>query len=106
MIFADLNVELQQEILFRAAQGATADRVAELLSVCKLFRSEIRNCSVYHATRATPKANQPLKLLDCAALKSLDVADQFAVPFITTHSDRSGATIAVQALTSLTVRSS
>ena len=98
----DLPSDLLQGILFRAARGATADRVAELLSVCKLFRCEINNCSVHHATHARPDANQPLKLQDCAALKSL-VVDTQTTSLFTQHFTRSGTAVAVQALTSLTV---
>ena len=101
---ADLPSYLLQDILFRAARGATADRVAELLSVCKLFRFEIKVCSVNHATHARPDANQPLKLRDCAALESL-VVEGRERSIITQHFLLSAAAVAVQALTSLTFAS-
>ena len=85
-----------------AARGTAADRVAELLSVCKLFRCELKKCSGNHATQARPDANQPLKLQDCAALRSL-VVDKRMTPLISQDFLQSGAAVAVQALASLTV---
>ena len=84
MGLAALSSELLGAILFRAAKGAAADRVAELMSVCKLFRREINICSVMHATQARPDADQPLKLQDCAALKSL-VVDSRKTSLLTEH---------------------
>ena len=101
MGLADLPSELLQDVLFRAAKGETTDRVAELLSVCKFFCCKIKKCSINHATRATPDANQPLKLQDCAALKSL-VVDKRMASLLTQHFAQSGTAVAVQALTSLT----
>ena len=102
MGLADLPSELLRDVLFRAARGTTADRVAELLSVCKIFCREIKKCSINHATQARPAANQPLKLQDCAALKSLVVAKR-RTSLLTQHIAQSGTAVAVQALTSLTV---
>ena len=102
MDFAALPPELFRDVLFRAAKGEKAKRVAELLSVCKLFRCEIKNCSVNHVTQARPDANQLLKLQDCAALNSLVVGNR-STSLITEHFAQSGTAVAVQALTSLRV---
>ena len=102
MDLADLPSVLLQDILFRAARGATAERVAKLMSVCELFRREIKICSVKHKTHARPKADQPLKLRDCAALKSLFVIEP-DLRFSSGYLDRSGTAVALQALTSLTI---
>ena len=96
-MFAKLHSELLQDVLFRAVRGATADRVAELLSVCKLFRCEIKKCSGSHATHARPDANQPLKLQDCAALKSL-VVEERRVSLINQHFLLSGTAVAPKAM--------
>ena len=105
--FAKLPSELLRNILYWAARGATADRVAELLSVCMHFRCKIKACSVKHATHARPDANQPLKLQECAAYKLLVVEVRRGgggVSLIDQHSLLSDTAVAVQALTSLTDR--
>ena len=99
MGLAALPSELLRDILFRAARGATSDRVAEILSVCKLFRCEIKTCSLIHATHARPDADQPLKLQDCAALNSL--VEGRGTSLITDNFLLSSSAVAVQALTSL-----
>ena len=99
MGLAGLPLEWLREVLFRASRGLKADRVAKLLSVCKLFRSEIHKCSVKHPAQARLDANQPLKLQECSALELL-VVDLGRTLLITQQLDKS---VAVQALTSLTV---
>ena len=99
MGLADMPLELSRNVLLRTSRGSKVDRIADLLSVCKLFRSGIHKYSVSYPTQARLDANQPLKLQDYTALKSL-VVDLRRTLLITQQFDQS---VAVQALTSLTI---
>ena len=61
----------------------------------------MKKCSVNHRMQARPDANQPLKLQDWAALKSL-VLDR-RTSLIPQHFAQSSTAVAVQTLTALTV---
>jgi len=70
----DLNDDVLELIVWRAARGGGCERTAALLSVCQRFRGVLRGASARLPTRATLRSDAtgaPVLLADCAAVRTL-----------------------------------
>ena len=88
MRLLDLDDDILERTLHRAARGEGPTAVADLVCVCTRFRKLVRALSRTHATTANAADSEPLALRDCLAVRSVQLSGTLtALPWLASVRD-------------------